>query len=421
MEYSVKKYICKECKKEYIKETSYKKHMNIKHSDEVLGLRPRCLKLTSENKKILFPKPILKWVGGKTQIIEKIISNFPVHMNNYHEIFLGGGSVLLTVLQYKKNGIITIGGNIYASDVNQPLIYVYKNIQSNHILLYEEIQILINIYKECTVSPSCGNEINRKPKTFLEATQSKENYYYWIRQQYNILTDKTSILCSAMFIFLNKTCFRGVFRIGPNGFNVPYGHYKNPEIINEEHLLEIHTLIQEVIFNVSDFNTSLSCVTHIDDFVYLDPPYVPEKLNSFVGYSEHGFDKKEHIKLFSKFLVPPASGSGEATEPLADEIRDDRADSERVEQLPEGTSRVAKFTPLTVQPDFISDTSSVEKITTPLCNILQNKIMMSNSDTELVRQYFSIDRYNIETILCKRTINSKNPKATTQEIIIKNY
>ena len=368
MEYSVKKYICKECKKEYIRETYYKKHMNIKHSDGVL-------KLTSENKKILFPKPILKWVGGKTQIIEKIISNFPKHMNNYHEIFLGGGSVLLTVLQYKKNGIITIDGNIYASDVNQPLIYVYKNIQSNHIRLYEEIQTLINIYKECAVSPNCGNEINRKPTTFLEATQSKENYYYWIRQQYNILTDKTSILCSAMFIFLNKTCFRGVFRIGPNGFNVPYGHYKNPEIINEEHLLEIHTLIQEVIFNVSDFNTSLSCVTHIDDFVYLDPPYVPEKLNSFVGYSEHGFDKKEHIKLFSKF----------------------------------------------VQPDFIPDISRVDKFTTPLCNILQNKIMMSNSDTELVRQYFSIDRYNIETILCKRTINSKNPKATTQEIIIKNY
>ena len=73
------------------------------------------------------PKPLLKWAGGKTQILDKIISEFPKNMNNYHEIFLGGGSVLLTVLQYKKNGIITIGGNIYASDVNQPLIYVYKN------------------------------------------------------------------------------------------------------------------------------------------------------------------------------------------------------------------------------------------------------------------------------------------------------
>ena len=85
--------------------------------------------------------------------------------------------------------------------------------------------------------------------------------------------------------------------MGPKGFNVPYGHYKNPEIINEEHLLEIHELIQEVIFSVSDFNESLNGVNNINDFVYLDPPYVPEKLNSFVGYSENGFDKKEHVKF----------------------------------------------------------------------------------------------------------------------------
>ena len=73
-----------------------------------------------------------------------------------------------------------------------------------------------------------------------------------------------------MFIFLNKTCFRGVFRMGPNGFNVPYGHYKNPEIINKEHLIEIHELIQELIFSVSDFNESLKWINHINDFVYLE-------------------------------------------------------------------------------------------------------------------------------------------------------
>ena len=84
-----------------------------------------------------------------------------------------------------------------------------------------------------------------------------------------------------MFIFLNKTCFRGVFRIGPNGFNVPYGHYVNPEIINKEHLFEIHSLIQNVIFQVADFNVSLANIQS-NDFIYLDPPYVPEKKNSFV-------------------------------------------------------------------------------------------------------------------------------------------
>ena len=125
------KYTCVKCLKEFKREINYTKHMNTKHSETLI------------KKKIV--KPILKWVGGKTQIIEKIISNFPSHINNYHEIFLGGGSVLLSVLQYKQNGIITIEGNIYASDINEPLIYVYKNIQTNHICLYEEIQTLINI------------------------------------------------------------------------------------------------------------------------------------------------------------------------------------------------------------------------------------------------------------------------------------
>ena len=108
-----------------------------------------------------------------------------------------------------------------------------------------EIQSLINEYKECS-----GVEKNTKPKTLIEAKQSKENYYYWIRSEYNklCLTDKKDILGSAMFIFLNKTCFRGIFRIGPNGFNVPYGHYKNPEIINKNHLDNINLLIKDVIF-----------------------------------------------------------------------------------------------------------------------------------------------------------------------------
>ena len=83
-------------------------------------------------KKIHISKPILKWVGGKTQIMDKLIMDFPVEINNYHEIFLGGGSVLLTLLSYIKNGIIKVKGNIYAYDINEPLIYLYKNIQIYH-------------------------------------------------------------------------------------------------------------------------------------------------------------------------------------------------------------------------------------------------------------------------------------------------
>ena len=91
-------------------------------------------------KKVHVPKPILKWVGGKTQIIDNLIMDFPNEMNNYHETFLGGGSVLMALLSYVNSGIIKIHGNIYAYDLNEPLIYTYKNIQNNHNELYDHLQ-----------------------------------------------------------------------------------------------------------------------------------------------------------------------------------------------------------------------------------------------------------------------------------------
>jgi len=305
-----------------------------------------------ENKIIL--KPLLKWVGGKTQIIDKIMINFPTEINNYREVCLGGGSVLLSLLSYMKNGDINVSGNVYAYDLNEPLIYVYKNIQTNHNNVYDEIQKLIIEFN------SCGNgEINRASANKEEAMIAKENYYYWIRKGYNKLSinDKKTVIGSAMFIFLNKTCFRGVFRVGPNGFNVPYGHYNNPKIIDKNHLDEIHHLIKDVIFECSDFNTSLINID-IDDFVYIDPPYAPEKNTSFVGYTENGFNIDNHNKLFK----------------LIHDLTDDN-----------------------------------------------KKIMMSNADVSLVRCNFTNEKYNITSILCKRSINSKCPESKTKEVIIKNY
>jgi len=308
---------------------------------------------------LTIPKPILKWVGGKTQIIDKLIQEFPSEINNYYEIFLGGGSVLLALLTYIKNGIINIQGNIYAYDVNEPLIYMYKNIQSNHNDLYNELQKIIIEFNSCKNEIDDNDDINRKPLTIEEAKKNKENYYYWIRFLYNNLNDKKTIIGSAMFIFLNKTCFRGVFRIGPNGFNVPYGHYKNPEIINKNHLDIINDLIQNVIFECIDFNISLISDNYqINDFIYLDPPYAPEKTTSFVKYTENGFDINNHNKLFTL----------------------------------------------------------IHKLTEK--NI---KIILNNSDVSLVRDNFTNDIYNITSILCKRSINSKNPDAKSNEVIIKNY
>lgn len=317
-------------------------------------IKNRMNNTTRSDDTIVISKPILKWVGGKTQIINKLLSEFPSEMNNYREIFLGGGSVLLALLSYVKNGIISIRGNIYAYDLNEPLIHIYKNIQTHHNTLYDEIQRLITEFH------SCGDgEINRKPANIDEAKIAKENYYYWIRNGYNRLSsaDKNSPIGSAMFIFLNKTCFRGLFRVGPNGFNVPYGNYSNPEIINRAHLDEIHELIQPVIFECCDFNTSMSRIEQ-DDYVYLDPPYAPETEKSFVGYTENGFSLDTHKNLF-----------------------------ERIHILTE-------------------------------TNI---KIVLSNADVPLVRNHFTNEKYNIVSVLCKRSINSKSPDAKAKEVIIKNY
>ena len=379
------KYNCEKCGKEFNKKSHYSAHTNkinpcvvenkikemINNTDkekliQIKKTSPSNIINNIENiydnklvkdvltKKIHIPKPILKWVGGKTQIIDKLITNFPVEINNYREAFLGGGSVLLTLLSYVKSGIIKIQGNIYAYDLNEPLIYIYKNIQTHHNELYDILQTIIKDFNEC------GNgEINRTPANIIEAKIAKENYYYWIRSEYNklCLNDKKSILGSAMFIFLNKTCFRGVFRIGPKGFNVPYGHYNNPEIINKEHLEEINSLIQNVVFECCDFNTSLTNVES-NDFVYLDPPYAPETDTSFVGYTENGFNIENHINLFKLIHV-------------------------------------------------LTDTNK--------------KIMLSNADVSLVRKNFTNEKYSILSILCKRSINSKNPEAKAKEVIITNY
>ncbi len=289
-------------------------------------------------------KPLLKWIGGKTQIIDKLLDKFPDNINHYHEIFLGGGSVLFGVLSNKK-----ITGNVYAYDLNEPLIYVYKNIQKNHEALYDNIQILIKEYNSCE-----KNNINRKPKNTIEAKSSKESYYYWIRQTYNNLTkeEKLTVYGSSLFIFLNKTCFRGMFRVGPNGFNVPYGNYANPEIINKDHLTHIHHLIKNVIFECCSFEISLKNVEE-GDFIYLDPPYVEENKKSFVSYTINGFGLENHNHLFT------------------------------------------------------------------LCKNLNVNFMMSNSDVPFVRENFS--DYHIESILCKRSINSKNPESKAKEVIITNY
>jgi DNA adenine methylase len=311
-------------------------------------------------------KPFLKWVGGKTQILNDIVTNFPTSFNNYHEIFLGGGSVLLGLLTCIKNGLITMNGTVYAYDYNEPLIFVYKNIQTMHNELYITLNSFIQEYQDCPILQH--NNLNRNPQNILEAKLCKENYYFWLRNKYNCLTpqEKKTVLGSALFIFLNKTCFRGMYRQGPNGFNVSFGNYNAPQIINKFHLDEVHDLIQNVIFQHMDFSQSLSTVRS-NDFVYLDPPYAPINNLSFVKYTEDGFNIDKHLQLFN-----------------------------------------------------LCHTMN--------CNNI--KFMMSNADVKLIRDNFcrsieelngETDNYKIVSIDCRRRINSRRPETTAKEVIITNF
>ena len=252
--------------------------------------------LTIINSIMTIQKPFLKWVGGKTQIINDVISKIPHKMNNYHELFLGGGSVLLAVLSLQKSGKITISNKIYAYDINAQLINVYRHIQTNKKELYHFIESYMKEYDSIT-----GTEINRKPATLDEAKTSKESYYYWLRSKYNRMDKQAdAIECSALFMIINKLCFRGMYREGPNGYNVPYGHYKKtPTIVSRADLDKISDLIKNVEFVHSDFNDSIKNVKK-GDFVYLDPPYAPENEKSFVGYVADGFNLDMHKALFSE-------------------------------------------------------------------------------------------------------------------------
>ncbi len=243
--------------------------------------------------KLNVQKPFIKWIGGKSQILDKIIARFPTKIKNYHDIFLGGGSVLFAILSLQKLNKIEIEGEIFAYDINENLINVYKQIQSNKDELYDIIDQHISVYHGLS-----GIEINRAPETILEAKTSKESYYYWIRNKYN-KCEKNTVESAALFMFLNKTGFRGLYREGPNGFNVPYGHYKKtPTIIKKSELDTISDLIKNVKFIKSDFRISFNNVSP-GDFVYIDPPYVPETSKSFVGYVIDGFSEEMHEALFN--------------------------------------------------------------------------------------------------------------------------
>jgi len=209
-------------------------------------------------------KPALKWVGGKNKIlplIEERIKKINIEKSSvFHDVFCGGLSVSLLASKYFEK--------INSNDINSEIINVYKNIKEKHYLLIDNLKKIMK-------------------------NHSKE-FYYKIR----IERFSKNIKSAARTIYLNRTCFNGMYRVNSSGeFNVPIGRYKNPKILDENNIIELNQEFKKkfVFFNLNFDKAIIKAKT--GDLVYLDPPYYKEKIDSFTEYSSEKFGELDHKKL----------------------------------------------------------------------------------------------------------------------------
>lgn len=236
-----------------------------------------------EKSKSITLKPFVKWVGGKSQLVEQIEKLLPTggenRLTKYAEPMVGGGALFFSVLS-KYNF-----EELYISDINDELINAYQTVKNdvdNLIAKLNEMQML-----------------------FLPMDENGRKYFYYtVRERFNstALTEETATEKAAQFIFLNKTCFNGLYRVNRKGqFNVPMGAYKNPTICDDENLRNIHEALKNVTIVCGDYSLSKSFIDK-DTFVYIDPPYRPiSETSGFTSYNSDVFDDNEQIRL-SEFI-----------------------------------------------------------------------------------------------------------------------
>ena len=269
--------------------------------------------------------PVVKWVGGKRQLLDEITPLLPKRITSYCEPFLGGGAVLFSIQPTRA----------IVNDLNQDLITVYEVIRDD-------------------------------VESLLESLKKHENtaeYFYAIRdmdRDKEVYQAMSKVERASRLIYLNKTCYNGLFRVNSSGeFNSPFGHYKNPNIVNEPILRAVSKYFgaSNITFYREDFAETLKRVRK-GGFVYLDPPYDPvSDTASFTGYNKGGFDRNEQIRL----------------KQCCDEL----------------TRRGVKF-------------------------------MLSNSATEFIKELYG--EYEITIVKAKRAINSDASKrGAIEEVLIRNY
>jgi DNA adenine methylase len=240
--------------------------------------------LAQENEhviELLNAKPFLKWAGGKTQLLHVLERRLPpaIRQNKtidvYVEPFVGGGALFFYLKNHYKMH------SAYLLDTNIDLIIAYKTVQTEPFALIEQLQKLETAYLSLP-----------EPE--------REAFYYEIRAQYNAIrkTEGNWIQRAAYMIFLNKTCYNGLYRLNSNGdFNVPHGKYKQPTICDSTNILAVSKALQNTVIICADFEASRQYITK-NAFVYLDPPYRPvSKTARFTQYTAHGFNDYDQLRL----------------------------------------------------------------------------------------------------------------------------
>lgn len=224
-------------------------------------------------------KPFIKWAGGKSQLLDIIREKYPKQIDKYCEPFVGGGAVLLDILANFSPKEVLI------NDINPELTNVYTQIRDN-------VEDLIDILSKMQ------NEF------WAMNTDQRKEYYLSKRSAFNelISSDTQTVEKAALFIFLNKTCFNGLYRVNSKGlYNVPMGAYKKPPICDADNLRLISGLLSNVKIQCGDYS---QCIDFIDDktFVYIDPPYRPlSDTSSFNSYAKSSFGDQQQIEL-GKFI-----------------------------------------------------------------------------------------------------------------------
>ena len=246
--------------------------------------------MSKQTKLVPLSRPFLKWAGGKTQLLNEFNKRLPEELTKgkitkYVEPFIGGGAVFFDLNQSFSFEQCSI------CDVNEELVVCYRVIKRSVKKLISELETLESAY-------------------LSKSDKKRESFYYDVRDEFNRKLPEINfrnyssewVERAARIIFLNRTCFNGLFRVNRNGeFNVPFGRYKNPDILNEDNLKDVAMLLKTTRIISGDFT---QCRKFVDDhtFVYFDPPYRPlNQTSSFTSYSKNGFYDRDQVRLAEFF------------------------------------------------------------------------------------------------------------------------